>query len=218
MFNFLEPEIELFGVARLFPRVVGEDSFYMFLADHAEEFSRDENFADFYHPSEGCPNVPPSILMRTLLLQMYNGVSDREAVRRARTDLCWKAALELAPDEIPFTAKSTLVVFRAKLLASGHARELFERVVRQVEAAYGLKNRGPAGGKRIALDTMPVFGRGAVKDVFDLLADLVKQIVIHVATALGYQPADWARQNGFGQYFGRSFKGMRRINWDDPAE
>jgi len=72
-----------------------------------------------------------------------------------RTDLSWKAALDIAPEEVPFTAKSTLVLFRAKLLASGRARELFERTVREIEAFYNLKKRGPSGGKRLALDITP---------------------------------------------------------------
>ena len=218
MFRGQNLERDAFSTAELYPAVIGEDSFYMFLARQGRKFFRDRDFADFYHPTMGRPSVPPSILMRTLLLQMYDRVSDEEATRRVRTDLAWKAALNLAPDEVPFRAKSTLVLFRAKLLASGRARELFERAVREIEAAYNLKKRGPAGGKQIALDTTPVFGRGAVKDVFNLLADLVKQIVIHVATALEHKPADWARRNGFGQYFGKSFKGMCRINWDDPEE
>jgi len=37
-----------------------------------------------------------------------------------------------------------------------------------------------------------------------------------VATALRAKPSEWAREHGFGSYFGKSFKGMCRINWDDP--
>ncbi len=198
MFNPRKPERDLFSVARQFAHIVGKDSFYMFLAEHGHKFIRDEDFADFYHPTEGRPSVPPSILMRTLLLQMYDRVSDEEATSRVRTDLSWKAALDLAPEEIPFTAKSTLVVFRAKLLASGRARELFERIVRQIEAYFSLRKRGPAGRKRIALDTTPVFGREGGKYVFNPLPDLLKHIPTRAATALQYEAAGRTQRRAFG--------------------
>ena len=53
----------------------------MFLAKHGDTSIRDEDFADFYHPTEGRPSEPPSILMCTLLLQMFGRVSDGEATR-----------------------------------------------------------------------------------------------------------------------------------------
>ncbi|MCR4440230.1 MAG: transposase [bacterium] len=140
------------------------------------------------------------------------------AVRRVRADLSWKVALDIAPEEIPFTAKSTLVVFRAKLLSSQKERALFERIVGKIEAAMPGRPRGRRWGKRIALDTTPVFGRGAVKDVFNLLADLIRTVLILLTQAKGSQPAAWARKHQFGRYFGKSFKGMCRINWDDPTE
>ena len=90
MFSPRRPEKDLFSVARQFAHIVGEDSFYMFLAEHGHKFIRDEDFADFYHPTEGRPSVPPSILMPTLPLQVYDRVSDEEATRRVRTDLSWK--------------------------------------------------------------------------------------------------------------------------------
>jgi hypothetical protein len=38
----------------------------------------------------GRPSIPPSLLMRAVLLQLRDYVSDREAARRAAKNLDWK--------------------------------------------------------------------------------------------------------------------------------
>ncbi|MBU0676977.1 MAG: transposase, partial [Verrucomicrobia bacterium] len=43
--------------------------------------------------SSSLKSVPPSRMMRMVLLQWYDKVSDDEAVERAKYDLRWKAAL-----------------------------------------------------------------------------------------------------------------------------
>ncbi|KUK63248.1 MAG: Transposase IS4 family protein, partial [Desulfotomaculum sp. 46_80] len=48
-------------------------------------------FADAYSFS-GRPSIPPSRLIKVILLQFYDKVSGREAEKRARYDLRWELA------------------------------------------------------------------------------------------------------------------------------
>jgi hypothetical protein len=105
---------------------VGRDSFYGFLASHRGELFRDEDFTDLYCPDNGRPSVPPSLLAVTLLLQVHNRVSDEEAKARADFDLRWKVALGIGLEERPF-AKSTLQLFRARLILHERARAIFQK-------------------------------------------------------------------------------------------
>lgn len=74
--------------------IVPKDSIYYGLSQ-ANEIFKDELFADAYSFS-GRPSIPPSRLIKVLLLQFYDKVSDREAEKRARYDLRWKMALGIS--------------------------------------------------------------------------------------------------------------------------
>jgi hypothetical protein len=125
---------------------VGRDSFYGFLALHREELFRDEDFSYLYCPDNGRPSVPPSLLATALLLQAYEGVSE-EAKARAEFDLRWKAALGAGLEERPF-AKSTLQLFRARLL-------IHERVQTVFRKSLEFARDPPAGGSASGGEGIP---------------------------------------------------------------
>src|ERR687885_324023 len=151
----------------LYADFVGRDTFYGWLASQRGALFPDELFLGLYIDGGGRPSVPPSLLATALVLQTYDGVSDEEATRRAAYDLQWKVALGIEVDAKPF-AKSTLQEFRAQLIVHEEQRLLFQQ---SLELA---KRRGKLGKHRrlqVALDTTPIFGRGAVQDTYHLLAD-----------------------------------------------
>ncbi len=73
--------------------VVPENTIYSAFT-RAGDIFRDESFAGAYSPV-GRPSIHPSRLIKVLLLQFLEGVSDREAENRARYDLRWKKALNV---------------------------------------------------------------------------------------------------------------------------
>ncbi len=81
-------------------------------------------------------------------------------MERAKDDLRWKVALGLELHE-GLCAKITLRMFRACLLLHELGRELLARSVRVCREA-GVISRPKI---RAALDTRPIFGRGAVKRI-----------------------------------------------------
>ncbi len=68
-------------------------TFYERLATHGHELVADEDFAHCYAPGRGRPSIPPSVMVRALLLATHDKTSDVESARRSRVDLDWRAAL-----------------------------------------------------------------------------------------------------------------------------
>jgi hypothetical protein len=190
---------------------VGRDSFYGFLALHQDELFRDEDFSDLYCPDNGRPSVPPSLLATALLLQAYEGVSDEEAKARADFDLRWKVALGIGLEGRPF-AKSTLQLFRARLILHERVRAVFQKSLDFARRTGYLRSRR----LKVVLDTSYILGRGAVKDTYNLLADGIVRLARALAAGTHYEPEAWADDHDLGRYFGSSVKGEAGIDWDDP--
>jgi len=200
----------LFEADHLYLDHVGRHSFYGFLASMRDQLFQDEEFAGLYCPNNGRDSVPPSMLATALLLQTHDKVSDDEAKQRADFDIRWKVALGIGVDERPF-AKSTLQLFRARLILHDKARSVFQRSLQFARKTGYLKGRR----MKVALDTSHILGRGAVKDTYNLLADGVIQVVRALAALEGKKAEVWARERGFERYFGSSVKGEASVNWDN---
>ena len=200
----------LFEADHLYGPLVGQESFYGFLASQRGELFRDEEFAELYCAHNGRDSVPPSLLATVLLLQTYDRVSDEEAKARADFDLRWKVALGLRIEDQPF-AKSTLQLFRAQLILHEKMRDVFERSLSFARETGYMKRKKV----KVALDTSFILGRGAVKDTYNLLADGIVQLMRVLARLAGENKYMWARQHNLGRYLGRSVKGESKVDWDD---
>jgi len=192
---------------------VGPDSFYGHLARARARLFADKDFADLYCPSNGRPSVPPSLLAVALLLQAHDRVSDNEAIERANFDIRWCVALGVECASGPFV-KSTFQEFRAKLVIHDKARAVFLASLEEAKRQGFLR-----GEKRtIALDTTPIFGKGAVQDTYNLLATGIVMLVRALADHARFEPGVWAAKHDLSRYFATSIKGEAAINWDDKAE
>src|SRR5918995_1671363 len=214
----------LFEVDTAYGAFVGRDSFYGWLASQRGELFRDEEFAGLYVLNTGRPSVPPSLLAVALVLQTYDGVSDEEAKQRADYDLRWKVALGVEVEARPF-AKSKLQEFRAQLIIHDQVRALFQESLELAKRKGKLRRDREL---RLALDTTPIFGRGAVKDTYNLLADGLVRVLRIVARPEGLRPGDhagfvtWATAAGYGRYAAHasgspSVKGAVALDWDDAT-
>ena len=103
----MTPELLLGGV-------VSKGSFYDRLARVGPELIKDEDFAGLYAAGRGRPSIPPSVVMKALLLATRDGTSDRESARRTRADLDWKHALGLDVDHGGIGA-TTFSLLRSRL-------------------------------------------------------------------------------------------------------
>lgn len=207
------PQANFFDSDQQYLHFVGGDTFYGYLAHHRHELFRDEDFASLYCLDNGRTSVPPSILACALILQWYDNVSDEEAAERAKFDVRWKVALGVDLLKAPF-AKSVLCEFRNKLIIHKEARKLFEMSLRHARA------RGYCKSHKItlALDTTPIFGKGAVQDTYNMLAEGLRQVLRVLAQLENKTMEDFASEHDFRRYTAPSFKGTLEIDWDNEAE
>lgn len=151
--------------------LVTKGSFYERLARCGHELICDDDFAHMYAPSQGRPSIPPSTMMRALLLSTKDKTSDRESARRSRVDLDWKAALGLELDHQGFGA-TTFSLFRARVVVHDADQALFKKTVAKAV------DKGLFPKKVLALiDSSPVLGAGAVKDTYQLIASAIQKLV-----------------------------------------
>lgn len=202
----------LFDVGNVFPLALDPATFHGQLAVAADRLFRDEDFAAFYADGVGRASTPPSLLALLTLMQHESGCSDAEAIARSAFDLRWAAVLRRAAG-IPLCAKSTFQLFRAHLILHDAVRHVFEQSIAEARRAGLLKG----GALRVALDTKPILGRGAVEDTYNLLATGIQQLVRALAVGAAQSPESWAQANDLGRYFGPSLKGSADLDWSDPA-
>ena len=203
----------LFAADHIYLDYVGRDTLYGYLAQHRGQLFRDEDFVILYCRNNGRPSVPPSLAVSILFLRAYDGVSFVEAIERTKYDLRWKVALGLEMEEVPIQ-KSALQEFQARLVLHEQGEALLKKSIDEARRAGYVTSRKI----RVALDTTPTLGKGAVKDTYNLLADGIEKLACRLAGVAGEAVASWADKQGLSRYFGSSLKGEAAIDWDDKAQ
>src|SRR5215212_5719586 len=146
-------------------------SVYHLLAQHGQRLFGDDYFADLFTDSvKGRPTIPARVVATVLLLQAYEGLSDREAVEHLAFDLRWKAAAGLAVDAEAFHP-TVLVGMRNRLRASDRPRRLHEDV-RAVARSAGLLR-----GRKRVIDSTPLFDAVATQDTVTQLRAAIRKLV-----------------------------------------
>ncbi|BCO36465.1 transposase [Mycobacterium heckeshornense] len=146
-------------------------SIYRLLAEHGGALFDDDYFADLFKRSAlGRPTVPARVMATVMLLQAYEGLSDREACDRLAFDLRWKAAAGLTVDAEAFHP-TVLVGMRNRLRASDRPRRLFEDVNTTARAAGLLR------GRRRVLDSTPLLDAVATQDTVIQLRAAIRKLL-----------------------------------------
>lgn len=150
---------------------------YAFLAAHRQDLFPDELFADLFRSGRGRPSVPADVIATVMVLQALEGVSDREAVQRLRTDIAWKVACGMALTDEGFHP-TVLVLWRNRLRASDRPERIFE-AVREVIARTGVLT----GRDRRALDSTVLDDAVATQDTVTQLVTAIRRVRRQVAEA-----------------------------------
>jgi transposase len=153
------------------------------------------------------------VAVTILFLRAYEGVSFVEAIERTKYDLRWKVALGLEMEEVPIQ-KSALQEFQARLVLHGQGEALLKKSIAEARHAGYVTSRKI----RVALDTTPTLGKGAVKDTYNQLADAIEKLASRLAEVAGEAIGGWAEKQGLQKYFGSSLKGEAAIDWDDKRQ
>jgi hypothetical protein len=186
-----------------------EGSLYRLLADHGDRLFPDEYFADLYKvSSRGRPTVPARVLATVMVLQAFEGLSDREAADRLEVDLRWQAAAGVDTGCEGFHS-TVLVGQRNRLRASARPRRMFEDTKVVARQAGVLRSRARV------LDSTPVYDAVATQDTVTQLRAAIRKLLMvldQTAPRLAARVRDaLMREDDYATL------GKPPCDWDDPA-
>jgi hypothetical protein len=186
-----------------------EGSLYRLLADHGDQMFGDDYFADLYARSvRGRPTVPARVVATVMLLQAFEGLSDREACDRLEADLRWQAAAGVDAGCRAFHP-TVLVGMRNKLRASARPRRLFEDTKVVARATGAMRRRARV------LDATAVYDAVATQDTVTQLRAAIRKLLAALDQAgsglAARVRAVLARDDDYAS------AGKPACDWDDPA-
>jgi Transposase DDE domain/Transposase domain (DUF772) len=155
---------------------VSPDSIYGLLHRECFRLFPDEMFVDLFADS-GRNCVPPMIVAVVMVLQRFEGCSDREAVDRFCFDARWKYAAGGLSFDYPGFVHTVLVDMRARLRVSERPDRIFEAVLETAKAA-GLV------GRRRVLDSTSLYDAVATMDTVTLIRSAIRGLLAASATEL----------------------------------
>jgi len=186
-----------------------EGSIYRLLADHGHSMFGDDYFADCYSDSvKGRPTIAARTMATVMLLQAFEGLSDREATDRLEVDLRWQAAagVDVGCESFHPTA---LVGQRNRLRASGRPRRLFE------DTKVVAKETGAMKGRARVLDSTPIFDAVATEDTVTQLRSAIRKVLGALEQAGG--PLAGSVRAALHRDDDYATPGKPPCDWDDRA-
>jgi IS5 family transposase len=148
---------------------VSPDSIYGLLHRECFGLFPDQMFVDLFADS-GRNCVPPMIVAVVMVLQRFEGCSDREAVDRFCFDARWKYAAGGLSFDYPGFVHTVLVDMRARLRVSERPDRIFEAVLETGRKA-GLV------GRRRVLDSTSLYDAVATMDTVTLIRSAIRGLL-----------------------------------------
>lgn len=161
-------------------------------------------FADLY-PEDGQPAEDPAQLALVTIFPFVEGLSDRQAADAVRGRIDWKYALGLPLEDEGFDA-AVLGEFRARLIAGGAERRLFETLLEHRKDRALVKPRG-----RQRTDSTHVLAAIQVLSRLECMGEMLR----HALDTLARVAPDWLRAWAPAAWFDRH--GQRFQDYRLPA-
>jgi hypothetical protein len=155
--------------AELVKDKLGERSIFALLAREGDRIFPDEMFADLFR-GIGRRSVSPRIVVTVMVLQRFEGLSDREAVERFTFDVRWKFAAGALDLDHPSFVHTVLVDMRERLRRSERPNRVFE-IVLEVAKQCGL-----VGRKRV-LDSTALYDAVATQDTVTMVRSGIRGVL-----------------------------------------
>ena len=161
--RFENPPWEVLG-----DRLVGLS---LFLAVEGGRLFGDAYFADLCMRSRfGRPTVPARVLATVMVVQAFEGLSDREACDRLERELAWRAACGVDVGPQAFHA-TVLVGVRNRLRASGRPKRFLDDTRVMARESGVMRNR-----VRV-LDSTPIYDAVTTEDTITQLRAAVRKML-----------------------------------------
>jgi hypothetical protein len=197
------PNADLFRSTReLCEPKLGATSMYRLLAEQGHRLFADEAFADLFE-DVGRRSVPPRIVATVMVLQRFEGASDREAVERFAFDLRWRYAAGVDLD-YPGFVHTVLVDMRSRLRNSERPNRIFEAALEMAKAA------GLVGRKRV-LDSTALYDAVATQDTVTMIRSAIRLLLQSAGALVGPLRAALQRDDDY------TSAGKPTCDWDDAA-
>ena len=149
-----------------------EGSIYRLLADEGHKLFPDDYFADLYADSvRGRPTIPARVMATVIMLQAFEGLSDREATDRLEVDLRWQAACGVDTGTEAFHP-TNLVGQRNRLRSSKRPRRMFEDTKEVAHLSGVMKNRARV------FDSTPIYDAVATEDTVTQLRAVIRKLLV----------------------------------------
>ena len=149
-----------------------EGSIYRLLADEGYRLFPDDYFADLYADSaRGRPTIPARVMATVMVLQAFEGLSDREATDRLEVDLRWQAACGVDTGAESFHP-TNLVGQRNRLRASERPRRMFEDAKSVAAESGAMKQRARV------FDSTPIYDAVATQDTVTQLRAVIRKLLV----------------------------------------
>ena len=133
-----DKQTSFFDTGFVCAHLIDKNSFYAKMHNFADKIINDDDFADMYCLNNGRTSVPPARLTKVLILQNYEGLSDRGSLEMVRFNIKWKYALDVPMGYEGFD-RSLLVYFRARLLVNKKEKMVFKKTLDLAKKAGLLK-------------------------------------------------------------------------------
>jgi len=166
---------------------------YMAMREHLGHLYEDAQFASLFRHDCGQSAYSPGQLALVSVMQFSDGLSDRQAAEAVRGRIEWKYALGLDLKDPGFDY-SVLSEFRARLLASGRERQLFDTLIAACKSQGWLKANG-----KVRTDSTHVIA--AIRQLNQL--ECVGETLRHALESLAIVVPDWLVQQVHPDWFER---------------
>jgi len=191
------------SAARFCEDRLSKTSLYRLLHEQGASLFPDESFSDLFREI-GRRSVSPQIVATVMVLQRFEGLSDREAVDHFAFDLRWKyaAGVDVA---FPSFAHTVLVDMRARLRESSRPNRIFETALELAKAA------GLVGRKRV-VDSTALYDAVATQDTVTMIRGAIRALLGQVEGTLQNELRAVLRRDDAYETAGKP-----ACEWDDEA-
>lgn len=162
--------------------------------------------------------LPPAMLAMVVVMQAYTGVSDAEAVERARFDGRWQLVLGTLGAAERAYSQGALCAFRERMILHDMDRRLLERTIEFARKTKGFDGKKLPTTLRLAVDSRPLAGAGRVEDAFNLLGRAGRQLLICAALLSGTTPDRLAKRLKVEVLTASSIKAGLDVDWTDAEQ
>ena len=195
---------------------------FAFLRNHRHELFDDAFQAEletmYRDTGAGKPPVAPALMAMAVLLQGYVGASDAEAVELTVVDLRWQLVLGRLGASEPAFSQGALQQFRQRMIKHDMDRRLLERTVELARRTKEFSWKALPTSLRVAMDSAPLQGAGAVEDTLNLVGHAAREVVRCAAILLNRNESDICREAKIPVLLASSIKAGLDRDWADPFE